>query len=187
MEFWLHQSKKNKNQLYVFLFPKDRRMDKGFLEAWKQKNDLAFCRHRACSGPRYQRERRSSLVAVSPLKETWWPCTLHNAAKIYSFPFFPMFAGSWLTPHTTTRAMCKNCWHRWGGKIGIHWWQRSPEPHGKKKHKVSNPENWSELMDHLYFPSFNKQLCSPPKYGPCSLWLQLTTARSSSHFSCGRY
>lgn len=126
MEFWLQQSKKNKRQLYVFFFPKDSRMDKGFLGAWKQKNHLAFCRHRACSGPRYQKERRTSLVAASPLKETWWPWTLHNTAKICSFPFFPMFAGSWTTQHTTTtREMCKNCWHRWGSNIGVHWWQKS--------------------------------------------------------------
>lgn len=37
VEFWLQKSKKNTNQLYVFFFPNDSRMDKGFLEAWKWK------------------------------------------------------------------------------------------------------------------------------------------------------
>lgn len=82
--------------------------------------------------------------------------------------------------------MCKNCWHRWGGNTGVHWWPDHLNYMARKKYKVTKTENWSELVDHSYFPSFNKQLRSPPKVlDPCDFSLPLLDHLPIS--SRGRY
>lgn len=123
-------------------FPNVCRMDKGFLEAWKLKiTGYSVCTKHA-QAQDAKGERKSFLATASPLKETWWHCALRRSLKFSLL----LFCVCWFTNNTahnrkergarTADVGGKGIWEYTKQKTGDRE-QRSPEPHGEKKYKVS--------------------------------------------------